>query len=224
MNHKIRVPQIRCVLPDGEMGGIMSTRDAMRMAEEHGLDLVEISPNADPPVCRIMDFGKFRYDEALKKKKARRQSLVHNRTVKEVKFHSNVAEHDYQTKVGHTREFLEKGHKVKLTLQYRGRENAHKELGMQVVTRVIKDCDDVGLLELEPKMMGRSLFAMLGPRPVKHKQGGGASPAARPTQPAEQAPRVPSAAPVAPPAAVAAETSAPPPQKPLDVSGPDTVV
>lgn len=152
------------------MGGIMATRDAMRLAEEHGQDLVEISPNADPPVCRIMDFGKFRYDEALKKKKARRQSMTHNRAVKEIKFHANVAEHDYLTKLTHTREFLEKGHKVKLTLQFRGRENAHKELGMQVVHRVIKDCDLVGTLEMEPKVMGRSVFAMLGPKPRKQGQ------------------------------------------------------
>ncbi|MCE9616313.1 MAG: translation initiation factor IF-3 [Lentisphaerae bacterium] len=167
VNHKIRVPMVRCVLPDGEMGGVMATRDAMRLAEEHGLDLVEISPNAEPPVCRIMDFGKFRYSEAVKKKKARRQALVHNRAVKEVKFHANVAEHDYQTKLTHTRDFIEKGHKVKLTLQFRGRENAHKELGMQVIHRVIKDCDDVAVLDLEPKMMGRSVFAMLGGKPNK---------------------------------------------------------
>lgn len=149
------------------MGGIMPTRDAMRLAEEHGLDLVEISPNAEPPVCRIMDFGKFRYTESVKKKKARRQATSHNRAVKEIKFHSNVAEHDYQTKVGHVRDFLAKGHKVKLTLQFRGRENAHKELGLAVMNRVILDCNDVAVVDMDPKMMGRSVFAMLGSKPLK---------------------------------------------------------
>lgn len=158
---------VRCVLPDGTMGGIIATRDAMRMAEEQGMDLVEISPNADPPVCRIMDFGKYRYDESVKKKKARRQSMQHSRVVKEIKFHANVAEHDYVTKVGHVREFLSKGHKVKLTLQYRGRENAHKELGMEVMNRVIRDCQDVAVVDMDPRMMGRSLFAMLGSKPRK---------------------------------------------------------
>lgn len=156
------MPNVRCVLPDGTMAGVVPTRDALRMAEEHGMDLVEISPNADPPVCRIMDFGKYRYDESLKKKKARRQAMSHNRAVKEIKFHANVAEHDYQTKLTHTRDFLSKGHKVKLTLQFRGRENAHKELGMAVVHRVIKECEDVAVLDMEPKIMGRSVFAMLG--------------------------------------------------------------
>ena len=153
---------MRCVLPDGSMGGIMTTREAMKLAEEHGLDLVEISPNADPPVCRVMDFGKYRYDESVKKKKSRRQAMVHSRAIKEVKFHANVAEHDYQTKLSHTREFLEKGHKVKLTLQFRGRENAHKELGMEVVNRVIKDCADCMVLDMEPKLMGRTVIALLG--------------------------------------------------------------
>ena len=145
----------------------MTTREAMRLADEHSMDLVEISPNADPPVCRIMDFGKFRYTESMKKKKARRQAQVHSRSVKEVKFHANVEEHDYQTKVSHIRDFLEKGHKVKLTLQFRGRENAHRELGLEVVKRVISDCEDVSVVDMEPRIMGRSAIAMLGTRSKK---------------------------------------------------------
>ncbi len=149
------------------MAGVIPTREAMRLAEEHGLDLVEISPNAEPPVCRIMDFGKFRYMESVKKKKARRQSMTHSRAVKEIKFHANVAEHDYQTKVGHVKDFLDKGHKVKLTLQFRGRENAHKELGLAVMGRVIQDCQEVAVVDMEPRLMGRSVFAMLGARTGK---------------------------------------------------------
>jgi translation initiation factor IF-3 len=149
------------------MAGVVTTREAMRLADEHGMDLVEISPNADPPVCRIMDYGRFRYAESMKRKKARRQAQAHSRSVKEIKFHANVEEHDYQTKVSHIRDFLERGHKVKLTLQFRGRENAHRELGLEVVKRVIGDCADVSVLDMEPRIMGRSAIAMLGTRSKK---------------------------------------------------------
>jgi translation initiation factor IF-3 len=158
---------VRCINAAGEMLGVMQTRDAFRMAQEQDLDLVEISPNAEPPVCRIMDLGKFLYSESLKKKQARKQAMVHNRVVKEMKYHSNVEEHDYQTKLGHIREFLTNGHKVKITLQFRGRENAHRELGMAVVNRVLKDCDDIGMTEMDPRIMGRSVMAILGVRPAK---------------------------------------------------------
>ena len=133
------------------MAGVLEIREAMNLARELGLDLVEISPNADPPVCRIMDFGKYRYDESVKKKKARKASMVYNRQVKEIKFHANVADHDYQTKVNHARKFLEKGHKVKVSLQFRGRENAHRELGFEVVKRVLIDCEDLSVVDMEPK-------------------------------------------------------------------------
>ena len=149
------------------MVGVIPTRDGMRMAQEQGLDLVEISPNADPPVCRIMDFGKFRYDDSIKRKKARQQAMAHNKPLKEIKFHANVEQHDYETKVRHAREFLEGGHKVRLTLQFRGRENAHREIGMSVIQRVIKACEDLSVVEMEPRMMGRSLVALLGLR--QHK-------------------------------------------------------
>ena len=162
VNQKIRVPKIRCVGPDGNMIGVMSTRDALIQAQQEGLDLVEISPNADPPVCRIMDFGKYRYEEARKEKLARKHQHVH--AVKEMKFHANTAEHDYQTKVNHIREFLEKGHKVKVTLTFRGRENAHKELGFEVMNRVIKDCESRSMIDMTPRMLGRSIIAMIGPR------------------------------------------------------------
>jgi len=147
------------------MLGLMETRDAFRMATDEGLDLVEVSPNADPPVCRIMDFGKFRYDENRKQKQTKKQQ--HSRTVKEIKFHANVADHDYHTKVNHARDFLEKGFKVKLSLTFRGRENAHRELGFDVINRVIKECADLSVVGMDPKMMGRSIVALLSTRGTK---------------------------------------------------------
>lgn len=149
------------------MVGIVPTRDALVLAREAGLDLVEISPNAEPPVCKIMDFGRYRYDESVRRKKAKKQSVTKNRALKEVKFHSNVAEHDYQTKVNHARKFLEKGHKVKLSLQFRGRENAHRELGFELIKRVLTDCAEISVVDMQPKMVGRSVLAMLGPKSAK---------------------------------------------------------
>src|SRR5512137_1859955 len=113
------------------MLGVVTRNEALVKASETGLDLVEVSPNADPPVCRIMDFGKFKYQESLREKQARKHQ--HSVVVKEMKFHSNVGEHDYATKVNHTKAFLEKGFKVKISLTFRGRENVHRELGFEVI-------------------------------------------------------------------------------------------
>jgi len=164
-NHKIRVSTVRCVNADGSMVGVVPTRQAMKLAQQQGLDLVEISPNADPPVCRVMDFGKFRYEESIKEKQARKHQ--HRRSVKEIKFRPNVAEHDYMTKINHARKFLEKGHKVKISLTFRGRENAHRELGVELVNRAVKDCEDLGVIDMAPRMMGRSVVSMLGARSAK---------------------------------------------------------
>jgi translation initiation factor IF-3 len=144
----------------------MSTRDARALAQKRGLDLVEISPNADPPVCRIMDFGKYRYDESRKQRMARKHQ--HHQSVKEIKFRSNVGEHDYMTKVNHIRSFLEKGHKVKVSLQFRGRENAHRELGFELVQRVLKECEDLGQVDQQPRLMGRTIVSMLSAKGGKH--------------------------------------------------------
>jgi len=164
-NRRIRVATVRCVDADGSMLGVLKTHDALAKAEGQGMDLVEISPNASPPVCRIMDFGKFQYEEGRKKKLAKKKQ--HSNTVKEIKFHSNVAEHDYETKVGHIKDFLAKGHKIKLTLTFRGRENAHRELGFEVIKRVLVDCDAVSTVDMQPKMLGRSINAMLSAKTVK---------------------------------------------------------
>ena len=143
----------------------MTLSEALRLAEHHGLDLVEITPNANPPVCRIMDFGKFKYEEGQKKKQAKKnQSKV---VTKEIKFHANVDENDYQLKVRNIRSFLAEGNKIKLTLQFRGRENAHRELGHEVIDRVCRDVADVANVEQEPQLMGRSINGMLGPKQTK---------------------------------------------------------
>lgn len=160
---------MRCVASNGDMLGVMDTRDAMQMAIDQHLDLVEISPNADPPVCRIMDFGKFRYEESMRQKKARKTQS--NKSMKEVKFHANVGEHDFQTKLNKAKEFLTSGHKVKLSLQFRGRENAHRELGFEVIQRVIRECVDVSVIDMAPKLMGRSIIAMLGVKAAKSQKG-----------------------------------------------------
>jgi translation initiation factor IF-3 len=156
---------VRCVGSDGEMLGVMKTSEAMKLAQAAGQDLVEISPNAEPPVCRIMDFGQYRYQESMKRKQTRKQQV--NRAVKEIKFHANVAEHDFQTKLNHIRKFLEKGHKVKVSLAFRGRENAHRELGFEVIGKVIEGCKDIAVVDSQPRLMGRNIICMLG---VKSKK------------------------------------------------------
>lgn len=153
------------------MLGVLPTREAQRMAQQQGLDLVEVSPNAEPPVCKIMDFGKFRYDEGMKRKQARKTQQ--RQVIKEVKFHANVDPHDLETKLRKTREFLAEGNKVKLTLAYRGRENAHKDLGFEVMQRVIKALETEAVCEQQPRLLGRLLGCLLAPRPQKPAKGGG---------------------------------------------------
>jgi translation initiation factor IF-3 len=120
---------------------------------------------ADPPVCRIMDFGKYRYEESRKERMARKNAHFHG--IKEVKFHASIGDHDFDTKIKHIRDFLTSGHKVKVILTYRGRENVHREIGFEVVNRVIKQCQDVSVVESTPRLMGRNLIAMLGCKPQK---------------------------------------------------------
>ncbi len=160
-NHRIRVPTVRCIDADGKMLGVIPTQQAKGLASQCQLDLVEVSPNADPPVCRIMDYGKYRYEEQRKERLAKKRQ--HNLSLKEIKFHANVEEHDYQTKLSHIREFLGKGHKVKISLFFRGRENAHRDLGFQVIERVTKDCEPIATVESRPRVIGRGIFGVLSP-------------------------------------------------------------
>ena len=155
------------------MLGVMATRDAQRLADQQGLDLVEVSPNAEPPVCKIMDYGKFRYEESIKRKQARKNQKVAQ--IKEVKFHATTDTGDIEHKLRQIREFIEEGDKVKVTLQYRGRENAHKELGVELVNRVVEACSGFAITEQPPKLIGRVLGCLLAPKPVKAGASSGSS-------------------------------------------------
>ena len=143
------------------MLGVMPTRDAQRLADQRGLDLVEITPNAQPPVCKIMDYGKFKYEESIREKQARKAQKVQK--VKEIKFHPGTDTNDFNYKLNQIRGFLADGCKVKLTLQYRGRENAHRELGEDVINRVLEELRDECFVEQAPKTLGRVLGALIGP-------------------------------------------------------------
>jgi translation initiation factor IF-3 len=142
--------------------GVMRLEEALRHARSIGLDLIEVAPGAQPPVCRIVDFGKFRYDLS-KQEKEKKNSAGR---VKEVKFRVNIDEHDYLTKVRHAEEFLDKGNKVKIHLQFRGREMAHQELGMEVVNRVRNDLSSMGHVDMEPKLVGKAIGMTLSPLPA----------------------------------------------------------
>jgi translation initiation factor IF-3 len=154
---------------DGSQVGVVPTREALMRAHQQGLDLVEISPQAQPPVCRIMDYGKFKFEQAKKEKQSKKNQS--NTRVKEVKFHTNVEEHDYETKLRHIRDFLGEGHRVKVSLMFRGRENAHQELGYEVVKKVIADCADIATHDREPQKVGRFLTVLITPRPAVRAGG-----------------------------------------------------
>ena len=164
-NQQIRVPAVRCLLPDGTQLGVVATRDALAKAQQMGLDLVEISPNAQPPVCKIMDYGKWKYEEDRRKKEARKNQA--RTQLKEVKFHANTDVGDYQLKMRNIRSFLAEGNKVKLTLMFRGRENAHKEIGEELLKRVCAELADVANVEQEPKVVGRSATGLIAPKSQK---------------------------------------------------------
>ena len=162
MNDRIRIPQVRVIGPDGEQVGILAIREALAYAQERNLDLVEVSPTARPPVCRVMDFGKFKYEQSKKQQKAKKKQHVQH--LKEIKLRPKIEEHDYSFKVGNGRKFLEKHDKVKFTVTYRGREMAHPESGFRIMERVIKDCEDIGQVENPARMEGRSLVLLMVPR------------------------------------------------------------
>lgn len=159
INEQIRARQVRLIAEDGEQVGVVSIQDAIARAEEAGLDLVEISPNAEPPVCKILDYGKYKYEQQKKAAEARKKQKVIE--VKELKFRPNIDDHDYQVKIKAARRFLEEGDKVKITLRFRGREMSHMDLGMKVMTRVREELADIGKVESEAKVEGRQAVMML---------------------------------------------------------------
>ena len=161
MNERIRAPEIRLIGAEGENVGVVSPARAMEMAADAGLDLVEISPNANPPVCKIMDFGKFKYEQQKRESEARKKQKIIE--VKEVKFRPNTDTHDYDVKMRNVFKFLENGDKVKVTLRFRGREMAHQNLGRELLERVAEDIKEVGKVENMPKMEGRQMIMMIGP-------------------------------------------------------------
>ena len=161
INEKIRAREVRLIGPEGKQIGIVSLGEALAKAEEYGLDLVEVAPQADPPVCKIMDYGQFLYQEAKKAKEAKkRQSQVE---LKEIKVRPKTEEHDLQTKVRHIRRFLEDGNKVKIRVFFRGRELAHPELGRQVLQKIEEAVKELGRVEMAPRMEGRQMIMILGP-------------------------------------------------------------
>jgi translation initiation factor IF-3 len=174
INERIRVPQVRVIGDEGEQLGVMDIRDAIRAAREKGLDLVEVAATADPPVCRIIDFGKFQYEAKKKANEAKKKQVTI--TVKEVKFRPGTDDHDYGYRMKHAREWLEEGDKVKATIWFRGREMTHRELGARILERLEQDLIDVGDVEARPRMEGNQMFIILGPK--KHKG------TAKPEQPA----------------------------------------
>ena len=162
INDEIRVPRVLLIDQNGEKQGEMPTASAMEAAEEAGLDLVEIVPNANPPVCKILDYGKFKFQEQKKKNEARkRQKIVE---LKEIKLRPNIDIHDYDVKAKSMSRFFEEGDKVKVTLRFRGREMAHPELGMKLLLKVKADFDEIAKVEYEPRMEGRQMIMILAPR------------------------------------------------------------
>jgi len=163
------VPQVRVIGEEGEQFGVMDTRDAIRSAREQGMDLVEVAPNADPPVCKIIDFGKFQYEAKKKANEAKKKQVVI--TVKEIKFRPGTDEHDYSYRMKHAREWLQEGDKVKATIWFRGREMTHRELGARILEKLAHDLDDIGEIEVAPRMEGNQLFTIFQPRRHKKTEG-----------------------------------------------------
>lgn len=168
LNDEISAREVRLIGYDGEQMGIVSIHEARRVADNEGLDLVEIAPNAQPPVCRVMDYGKFKYDQAIKAKQARKnQSKIET---KEMKFRPKIDVGDYTTKKKHVLRFLEAGSKVKITIMFRGREMAHPEQGLSILERLADDLKDLAVIESQPKMEGRNMHMLIAPLPGTAKK------------------------------------------------------
>jgi len=158
----IDAPEIRVVGADGEMVGVLTVAEGIELAEEVGLDLVEIAPNSDPPVCKVLDYGKYKYEEQKRRNEARKQQKTIE--VKEIKMRPGIDTHDYEVKKKAARKFLNNGDKVKVTIRFRGREMAHQELGMKVLDRVRDGLEEMAKLEQFPKMEGRMMTMVVGPK------------------------------------------------------------
>ncbi|GGF35581.1 hypothetical protein GCM10011519_06340 [Marmoricola endophyticus] len=165
INDRIRVPEVRLVGPNGETVGIVPTDQALKLAQEADLDLVEIAPQGKPPVCKLMDYGKFKYENAQKARESRRNQT--NVVIKEMKLRPKIDQHDYETKKGHVVRFLTAGDKVKITIMFRGREQHRPELGFRLLQRLAEDVTELGFVESSPKQDGRNMTMVLGPHAKK---------------------------------------------------------
>jgi translation initiation factor IF-3 len=173
INDRIRVPEVRLVGPEGEQIGIVSITEALRRAQDSDLDLVEVAPMARPPVCKIMDYGKFKYETAQKLREARKRQV--QTIIKEIKLRPKIDPHDYGTKKGHVVRFLKAGDKVKVTIMFRGREQSRPELGLRLLDRLAGDVSDLGFVEASPKQDGRNMIMVLAPhknRQALERSGG----------------------------------------------------
>src|SRR4051812_4122552 len=165
VNERIRVPEVRLVGPDGQQVGILKTAEALRYAQERDLDLVEVAPDAKPPVCRVLDYSKYKYEQAQRQKAARKhQQQI---TIREIKFRPKIAQHDYDTKKGHVERFLKARDKVKVTIMFRGREVAHPERGEIILNRLAEELQELAVVEQRPTQDGRNMTMMLGPLKAK---------------------------------------------------------
>jgi len=165
VNERIRAPEVRLVGPKGEQIGIMSVAEALKLAAEADLDLVEVAPTARPPVCRLMDYGKFKYESAVKARESRKNQT--QTVVKEIKLRPKIDPHDYGTKKGHVERFLKAGDKVKVTIMFRGREQSRPELGYRLLQRLAEDVGELGFVESQPKQDGRNMIMVIGPHKKK---------------------------------------------------------
>jgi translation initiation factor IF-3 len=229
VGRRIRVPEVRVIGADGSQVGIMPTHEALRLAEEQGLELVEVNPRAQPPVCRVMDFGKFKYETSKKEKASRKhQSTV---VVKEIKLRPKTDDHDLDFKLKHIRRFLGEGNKCKLAIVFRGREIVHPETGQAMLDTVVKAIADIAMVEQRPLMEGRRMVMLVGPKGgvIRRPDAPAAAPMApKPPTTAPAAPKPPTApagaapqpAPPAPPAQPARPPVAPPAKPPVVAAKP----
>jgi translation initiation factor IF-3 len=228
INDRIRVPEVRLVGPNGEQVGIVRVEDALRLAAESDLDLVEVAPMAKPPVAKLMDFGKFKYEAAIKEREARKNQV--NTVIKEIKLRPKIDPHDYATKKGHVERFLKTGDKVKVTIMFRGREQSRPELGYRLLQRLAEDIGDLGFVESTPKQDGRNMVMVIGPTKKKaeakaeqrRKREEGAAAAAAGASPSKARGSTTSATSTAAPAATAASAAPAAPAAPAAESSTET--
>ncbi|MBC7196869.1 MAG: translation initiation factor IF-3 [Deferribacterales bacterium] len=164
VNEEITAKEVRLILSDGSQKGVVSIEEALKIAYEEGYDLVEIAPNATPPVCKIMDYSKFKFEKSKKEKEAKKKQKQHQIDIKEIKFRPKIEEHDYGVKLKHIKRFLEDGDKVKVVVRYRGREMMFIDQGLELLNKLVSDLEDLCVVEKKPEMQGRQQTMVLGPK------------------------------------------------------------